>query len=235
MATLEQTLINFMAQFADVKGIESLRKAFDSAMQTTRFLTDEFRAESEKIAKNDKLSPLGKREKVQEFVGKEAHRVMRARRTLEKIETKFEAKRSALQPKAPDPTNLAAAVARSDLRSMLRGLPIGKRMELLLAPDADPVLLQAALELPGYASGMNDDTRKLVLERVIEREQPGALATIAREQEAIQVLRAATQVVTDTMRSVGEFPNDRVMNQFLQDAVGDTSRLDADIDHELAA
>jgi hypothetical protein len=60
---------------------------------------------------------------------------------------------------------------------MLREMPIGKRMRVLLAPDADPNLLAAVLEsLLDDLSGINAATRELVRNNVIEKENPGALS-----------------------------------------------------------
>lgn len=231
MITMESTLSDRMARYDAVPGLAPVRAAFHRALDTHKT----FRAKAAEIAKDDKRTALGKREKAQAYIGTEAHRVLRTHKTVEKIKGKFADREKALQPKAPDPANVAAAVARSDLRNMLRGMPIGQKMALLLAPDADPMLLSAALELPNYASGINDQTRQLITAAVIERENPGALAALERDREALELLEVATRVLDNTARDVAGFPNDAVLSDFLAKSVGDTARLDADIDHEISA
>ncbi|MGK7058067.1 hypothetical protein AB4853_16520 [Bradyrhizobium sp. 1050_B9_N1_2] len=229
MPTLEETLIERMQRFGSVAGLQHVRSAFNQALDTHKT----FQKKGSDVSKDNRLTPVGRKEKLQEYVGKEAHQVVRARRTLARIKEKHAAKYASLQPKSPDKTDVVAAVARSDLRSMLRGMPIGKSMQILLADDADPMLLAAVLELPNYASGINDETRRMVTERVIERDHPGALADLERDAEAIDLLDVAVRVAAGTARDIGEFPNDRLFDDFIEKSVGDTARLDVDIDHSL--
>ncbi|WP_426615244.1 hypothetical protein [Bradyrhizobium sp. McL0616] len=235
MPTLEETLANQMQRFADVASLKHVQSAFKVTLDAHKTLKKEAAEMVKKVAADNRLTPVGRREKMQEYVGKESHRVLRAQRTLAKIREQHEAQRVAIQPRAADRTDLVGAVARSDLRSMLRGMPIGKSMQLLLAPDADPILLAAVLELPNYASGINDETRRAVTERVIEREHPGALAALERDAEAVELLGVVTRVLEDTARDIGEFPNAKLLQAFVEQSVGDTSRLDADIQHSLQA
>jgi hypothetical protein len=231
MPTIEQTLSDRMSRYDNVPGLAPVRRAFNQALDVHQT----FRTKAAEVAKDTHKTAIGKQDALRKYIGAEAHRVVRARKTLEKAQSKLAEKRKALQPKAPDKTDVAAAVARSDLRGMLRGMPIGKRMGLLLADNADPMLLAAALELPNYASDINDETRRLVTERVIEREQPGALAKIEIESEALAMLAVANRVLENTARDVAEFPNNQILNDFLEKAVGDTSQLEADVDRQLEA
>lgn len=235
MPTLEETLANQMQRFEGVARLRHVRSAFKATLDAHLTLKNEAADVAKNAAADNRLTAIGRREKMQEYVGTNSHRVIRAQKTLSKIKEKHEAQRVAIQPRASDKTDLAGAVARSDLRGMLRDMPIGKAMQLLLAPDADPILHAAVLELPNYASGINDETRRAVTERVIEREHPGALAELERDAEAVELLGVAVRVLEDTARDIGEFPNAKLLNDFLSQSVGDTSRLDADIEHSLQA
>jgi hypothetical protein len=53
--------------------------------------------------------------------------------------------------------------------------------------------------------------------------------TLEREEEAIELNTVATQVFP----KVAEFPNKNLLNDFLLKSVGDTSRLDADVERSL--
>jgi hypothetical protein len=56
---------------------------------------------------------------------------------------------------------------------------------------------------------------------------------LEREEEAIELNTVATQVVEGTALKVAEFLNKNVLNDFLLKSVGDTSRLDADVERSL--
>jgi hypothetical protein len=64
---------------------------------------------------------------------------------------------------------------------------------MVLAADADPVLLQAVLELPNYASGITDEARVLVTNHIVERNHPGVLAKIEEAESAVELLDAAAR------------------------------------------
>jgi len=86
-----------------------------------------------------------------------------------------------------------------------------------------------------YASGINDEIRRIVIEQLIDRGHPGALAEMEQKAEAIELLGVAVRVLENTFREVAEFPNDKFLNEFIEKSVGDTSRMEADIEQELAA
>jgi hypothetical protein len=50
----------------------------------------------------------------------------------------------------------------------------------------------------------------------------------------IELLGVATRVVEGTALNIAEFPSNRILNDFLEKSVGNTSRLDADIDRSLS-
>jgi hypothetical protein len=56
---------------------------------------------------------------------------------------------------------------------------------------------------------------------------------LEREEQAIELNTVATQVVERTALKVAEFPNKNLLNDFPLKSVGDTSRLDADVERSL--
>lgn len=231
MATIYETLQSRW-HFDGIAGFSGPAKAaFEKALDVGMAL----QTKRSEIGTDNKLTRAGHLDKFREHLGKNAHELARLSKTADKLQANIAQRRAAIQPKSPDPANLSAAVARSDLRSMLRTMPIGQRMQLALAPDADQTLLDAILELPNYASGINDQTRQLVTATVIERQNPGALATIEKMQGAVTMVETATRVAFDAAKDSGEFANWEVLNEFINTSVGDTSRLDADIDRVIEA
>lgn len=235
MPTLEDTLTDRMKRFDHIGSLKHVRSAFDAAINTHLTVRSSAQEVAAKLAKDNRLTPIGRKDKMHEHVSKDAHKVMRVQKTLQKIREQHAQERASVQPKAPDRTDVAAAVARSDLRSMLRAMQMAKATQLLIGPQADAILQAAVLELPNYASGINDEIRRIVTEQVIEREHPGALAELEQKAEAIELLGVAVHVLEKTFREVAEFPNEKFLNDFIEKSVGDTSRMEADIASELAA
>ncbi|MCK1553139.1 hypothetical protein IVB11_29895 [Bradyrhizobium sp. 177] len=235
MPTLEDTLADRMKRFEHIGCLKHVRSAFDAAINTHLTVRSSAQDVAAKLAKDNRLTPIGRKDKMHEHVSKEAHRVARAQKTFEQIKRRHVEELAAVQPKAPDKTDVAAAVARSDLRSMLRGMQMAKAAQLLIGPEADAILQAAVLELPNYASGINDEIRRIVTEQVIEREHPGALAELEQKAEAIELLGVAVHVLERTFREVAEFPNEKFLNDFIEKSVGDTSRMESEIASELAA
>ena len=227
---LEETLNERMGRFEAVKGLEIVQAAFRRAMASHQA----FKSKAAEVGANKNLSPFGRTENLRTYVSDEAHQVVRAHKTLARIKAKQDERRASIQPKSPDKADVAGAVARSDLRNMLRGMKMGERANLLLAKDADPMLRAAVLELPNYASGIDDFIRGAVTNAVIEREHPGALAELEEADAAIEVLEVITQVFTGTAMRLAELPTHAALGDFVAKAVGDTARLDADIDRSLS-
>jgi hypothetical protein len=73
------------------------------------------------------------------------------------------------------------------------------------------------------------------LDRLFSHKAPNLIvdATGVVRQLAIELNTVATQVVEGTALKVAEFPNKNVLNDFLLKSVGDTSRLDADVERSL--
>lgn len=205
------------------------------ALTRTLAVYDDFRAQHTKIADNKNLSPIGRQDAMRKYVSEKAHELHRARKSVETMRQKLTERRAKLAPAAPDKADMSAAILRSEMRTMLRGMSTGQRMALLLSPNPDPMLLQAVLEAPDFASGMNPQTRELVTAAVIEKTHPGALAAIEQVEEAIEVVNAATRVAFDTVRAAAEFPNESTLVSFVEQSIGATGAIDADVDRSFSA
>jgi hypothetical protein len=110
----------------------------------------------------------------------------------------------------------------------------GERLKLLLAPDADLSLLEAALETFDTMSGIDPQVRELITTNIIERRHPGALAAIERAEEAIELVDVAARVAFSTARDAAEFPNDSTFSKFVETSVGATGALEADLNNKFA-
>src|SRR4051794_3550073 len=125
-------------KYDDIPWLAPVKAQMDRAFAAE----DEFRAHHDKVAKNQHLSPIGRQDAMKTFVGEKAHELHRARKAVDVARAKLADRRAKLLPPPPDKTDVAAAVLRSEMRQMLKGVKnAGERMRMLLAPDADPTLL----------------------------------------------------------------------------------------------
>jgi hypothetical protein len=221
MPTINEVLLSrFRAD-----GVPALEPAKIALVRTFAF-QDEVRAERVKVEGNKNLSPIGRRDAMQKFVAEKAHELHRARKTVDTMRAKLDERRAKLAPTAPDVTG---TIKRGEMRTMLRGMNIGQRMKLLTSLNPDPTWIQAVLEMPNEMSGIDPQTRELVMSAVVERAHPGALARIEQAEEAIVVVNAAVEVTFNTVRDAAEFPNNAVLSDFVTQSIGATAQLDAEI------
>jgi hypothetical protein len=125
-----------------------------------------------------------------------------------------------------------SAEFRKEARQMLREMKPGEKLQTLLSAD-DPLFRMAAIEAPNSITKIDDRTRELIVQRVIEDTYPGALASLERDEEAIEHLKAMVQVLEGTARAAADIPA-QAFDSFLVESVGDHSRLDADVERSLA-
>jgi hypothetical protein len=196
---------------------------------------DQVRAEHARIAADPNLSALGKQDATRKYLATTASKhLVRAQRSVETMRGKIAERRANLRPPVPDKTDASAAILRSEMRSQLRGMKQGERMQLLLAPDADPALIAAALEAPNFSSGITDQTRTLLTNSVIEKRYPGASAALESAEDAVEILTAAVQVTERTVYAAGDFPSGKVFSDFIAQAVPNTAHIEAELNRNFS-
>jgi hypothetical protein len=97
----------------------------------------------------------------------------------------------------------------------------------------DPLFRLAAIEAPNSITRIDEKTRELILRRVIEDTHPGVLTALERDEEAIEHLKVMVQVLEGTARTAADIPV-QAFDAFLSSSVGDTTRLDADVERTIA-
>lgn len=120
-----------------------------------------------------------------------------AREALEKSTAYGAAKRAHLAAKAPkpDPSDLAGALVRQEVRAMWRAMPVAERVAKLQVGGLDPVVALALVEAPSELSGISPEQRALLMESA-------ALATDPSVAEELGDLAGAQQSVESAMRAV---------------------------------
>lgn len=207
-----------LSRFPAGDKLASVRREVVRAHDTIDALTSKAR----EISRDEKLTRLGQRDATREHIRTVAPAIATARKALELFGKKISDKRAKLNPKGiADKTDVASAVLRSDMRKMLRDYPMGKRMQIVLAPDADRTMIDAILEAPDALSGIDPETRVLIVERAIERDHPGQLAEIETWKSAEAVLHASVSALVNSTNTVGEFSTTVERDAFLRDAIGE--------------
>jgi hypothetical protein len=217
MSTIRETLISRF-KWDHVPALASVKREVERALDTS----DKIRDEHRKISRDEKLTRLGQQEALRGAIARDiASNLYAGRRALALMQEQIDRRRASLTPKSPDKQDVAGAVARADLRAMLRSMPAGQRNLLVLAHDADPILQSAVLELPNYASGISDEARDLITKAVIEREHPGALSTIEQMEDCSVLLKAAVDYTINLAATAAEFHNSAMFDHFVDEAVGE--------------
>ncbi|WP_095203216.1 hypothetical protein [Mesorhizobium carmichaelinearum] len=107
----------------------------------------------------------------------------------------------------PDPTNIAAALERQEIRALVRELKPGERMAFI-SGSRDERVADAVLSAPPVLSGLSDDMfgqfRDLVMERRVDG---GQVAEIQKAEEAAEAAQAAMIVARNDIRTATGLPD----------------------------
>jgi hypothetical protein len=197
----------------DAPRLAPVRKALDFALDAHDALRDFHSA----VSANTLLSPLGRLDEMRGFISKRAApAIHRGRETAASLRADLAKWRTRLQPAPPDPKNVAEAVMRSSMLTMLRGMSQGARTALLLSKNPDPRLVQAVREAPEFLSRVSAEIKERMVQMIVARDHPTDLAAIAEADEALALLDAATETVFTAARSVAEFPSDKMFADFVE-------------------
>lgn len=190
-------------------------------------------AERDRLAKNLDLSDTGRLASLRKFAEKEVvPHVAKAIRAIDQNETHLQRRRMSLLPTVKDPTNVAAAILRSEMRGHIAAMKPGDRIGLLTAPDTDPRLLEAVVEAPISMTGMTKAENELILKLVTERTHGPAAAAIEEEAEALVLVRAMTQIATNDLAKAAQLPHTKSFTEWLEataEAAGVLKTEDAEI------
>ncbi|TGT42622.1 hypothetical protein [Mesorhizobium sp. M8A.F.Ca.ET.165.01.1.1] len=118
----------------------------------------------------------------------------------------------------PDPTNIAAALERQEIRALVRAMKPGERMAFVSA-NRDERIVDAVLSAPGALSGLLDEQfgqlRDLVMNRRVDE---GQVAGIREAEEAAEAAEAAMLVARNEIKAITGL-EDRVFDDFEKKAV----------------
>lgn len=189
----------------DLAGVFENVAAFFPAAATKR----------QEIAKNPNLSPAGAADEFRKFLGARVVPEMRRARSI--VETGFaNLAQSHAKLGGPniDPTDTLAAGHRKEAREYLRSLGHGERAALLLG-NADPLLLQAALEVPSALSGLTPELRADVEKSYATRVHGPELARLEERNEALTVISSTLTILGMEIRKDAGLASDHEFESWL--------------------
>ncbi|TGP55774.1 hypothetical protein EN868_11670 [Mesorhizobium sp. M2D.F.Ca.ET.225.01.1.1] len=109
-------------------------------------------------------------------------------------------RRAALAIPAPDPTNIAAALERQEIRAMVRGMSPNERFAFVTG-TADERIADAILSAPGCLSGLMDVQFGQLRDLVVDRRFGGQIAEIREAEETAEAAQAAMLVARNDIKA----------------------------------
>ncbi|RVD54540.1 MULTISPECIES: hypothetical protein [unclassified Mesorhizobium] len=124
-------------------------------------------------------------------------------------------------PRQHDKTDVAGAMLRAEIRTMLRGMDQGERLGLIME---DPAFLAAAFEGPAALSGLTEDLRNETERRLIEQNHAPAMEAMNSAREAVDLTQAAIEMAVGAVKAAGAFGNDHHFSSWMQTASAEVER-----------
>ncbi len=168
------------------------------AFQKTVHFIESLPHERVSLAKTGELSTKGMDEAVRRMAAEKiVPDLRRAAWEVEKLGNQLKNERVKLGVPAPDKSDIAGALLRQEIRSFLRGMEHSERVASI---TADPAFLESAMEGPAALSGLTEELRADLANRMIERANGPAIEAIEGAREAAEVASSAIEIAIDMLR-----------------------------------
>ena len=120
----------------------------------------------------------------------------RGRQVVEAAKREVADKRSQIKLQPADPSDLAGALRRAELRDFLRSKPQADRDQYLRenADRLDPQMALAMMEMPAEVSGISPLQHSALLERALEATHGEALKEVQELERAIELAEKAVEL-----------------------------------------
>jgi hypothetical protein len=205
MPTLEESLASRVPKSAPT----SVQAAIKNAL--TGYT--EVRAKREKLAQNPNLSPVGIVDETRKYIATDtSKRIALARSAVATFEKHIAARKAR---SLPPPPSAADAALMPEYRTALRSMSPKDQRALLFSDPPNLHVLQACLGAPAALSGVAEDLLAKVVERYVAVTHPAELVAIAEDEESLAVLNAAVRMTCIAANKIGEFPSEKVFEDFV--------------------
>jgi len=145
------------------------------------------------LAKDPRLSDVGRTEQLREIAALHAPTLGKAARALDKARAANQKKLAALAPVIEDPDNVAKAIVKMEIRSVMRSKTPAEVMALASAENAHRWVIESIIEAPQLLHGLPaehvEQLRKAVVERTRGPELPMPRSILDRQYKSIIATR----------------------------------------------
>lgn len=152
---------------------------------------------------DSRFTPEGARDDLLKFVLTDAVPALhRGRTAIKKARAEVAERRSKLKVEGPDPSDIAAAFRRMEIRTRLREMK-PEELTQYFARYGDNLpteIAQAVTELPAEYSGVPQSRHDLLTERALNARFGGAIAEIKEIEQAIEAADSTVEAARDEIR-----------------------------------
>src|SRR4051794_24496771 len=205
--------------FLDRVPDHSIAPVLKSSIVDALTAADGFAASKVELARAGTMTELGQRQALRDaLVSNFGKTIGRARDPITKAKKEIQDRRAAMKIKAVDPSNIAAALERQEIRAYVRGLAPGDRQSLAMTTK-DPRLLEAMVTAPPELSGFTSmkNFAQLIEQieaRYFELNYGPEIAAVQALEDVVAEADAAVQVARNSVQSTVGM-DDRTFNQIM--------------------
>ncbi|MHC2791936.1 hypothetical protein ACVINZ_000948 [Mesorhizobium jarvisii] len=177
---------------------EALRQAAAACLD----VADRYRARCATIQKDVTLTDIGRNKAIKDEAGKTLTGLKAAYQPIAKALYDAKQARAAISIPAPDPSNIAAALERQEIRAMVRAIDGDSARYAFLTGVKDERIADAVLSAPGCLSGVSDEHFGQLRDLVVERRFGAQVAEIREAEETARAAEAAMLVATNDVKAI---------------------------------
>jgi hypothetical protein len=180
-----------------------LAPSMRDAMIAAAAASEAFAGHKIALRSDRRMTDLGRRDALKDAITQNYGKQWAAAKApIAKARAEIASRRAALTVKAVDPSNLAAALERQEIRAWVRSLDLTVRQSVVLA-SKDKRILEAMLTAPPELSGIvNPKAAAEIENRYVEVVYPGELLLIEAADSVVAEAEAALYVARNEMRAV---------------------------------
>ncbi|PZV39747.1 hypothetical protein [Mesorhizobium kowhaii] len=199
MNRIDNLKARWRPEWSERSDLKRLHGAFHKALHFIESLP----AHRAELSKPGTLSQKGLNDSVRAIAAEKiVPELRRGAWEAEKAANSIKSEMSRLAVPKPDKTDMAGAVLRSEIRTMLRSMDHGKIVNLVMN---DPAFQAAAFEGPAALSGLTEELRADLEKRMVEQNHGATIEAMDDAKEAIALAQAAFEIAISTVKDEAGF------------------------------
>lgn len=166
---------------------------------------DRLKAKKAELASSVELTPIGVQKAATDFSFREiVPGLQKGRLAVQRAKQEVAGRRAKLAPPKSDPTDMAAALRRQEIRTMMRAMDTKARDAFLKQngkfTGLDPEIRQALVEMPASVSGITEGFRDGLVNESMQSAYGPELDQIAEPERAIEITSSALGETSEEVR-----------------------------------